>query len=74
MRRSKVVSWTMACALALAPAAFAQVATANIYGTVSDDSGAVIPGATLTLSGEFGTRSTDSPASPATSSSRSAPT
>jgi hypothetical protein len=43
----------------LAPAAFAQVAaTGNVYGTVADESGAVLPGATVTLSGDLGSRTT----------------
>jgi hypothetical protein len=46
--------------LALAPGAFAQQATGNIYGTVSDESGAVLPGALVTLSGSFGTQTTTS--------------
>ena len=41
--------------LAALPAA-AQVSTGNIYGTVTDESGAVLPGATVTLTGAFGTR------------------
>ena len=32
----------------LLPAAFAQTAAGNIYGTVTDESGAVLPGATVT--------------------------
>ncbi|PYQ23570.1 MAG: hypothetical protein DMF81_08355, partial [Acidobacteria bacterium] len=45
----------------LAPAAFAQVsATGNVYGTVTDESGAVLPGATATLSGALGSRRTTS--------------
>jgi hypothetical protein len=43
--------------LAAAPA-FAQVSTGNIYGTVTDEQGAVLPGVTVTLAGDFGTRST----------------
>ncbi|MHC4180673.1 MAG: TonB-dependent receptor, partial [Planctomycetota bacterium] len=58
--RFKVLGWAVVCAMVLAPAAFAQLATGNIYGTVSDESGAVLPGATVTLSGEFGTRTTTS--------------
>jgi hypothetical protein len=54
--------WTLAIAsalaLALAPAALAQVARGNIYGVVADQSGALLPGATVTLSGAFGTQST----------------
>lgn len=45
--------------LALAPVAYAQqIATGNIYGTVADQSGAILPGVTATLTGETGTRST----------------
>ena len=44
--------------LALAPTAFAQISGGNIYGTVTDESGAVLPGATVTLTGDLGTRST----------------
>ena len=49
--RNDVLGWAVVCAMVLAPAAFAQLATGNIYGTVSDESGAVLPGATVTLSG-----------------------
>jgi len=43
----------------LAPAgAMAQISGGNLYGTVTDDSGAVMPGATVSLSSELGTRST----------------
>ncbi|MBP9946894.1 MAG: TonB-dependent receptor, partial [Vicinamibacteria bacterium] len=38
--------------------AFAQTATGNVFGNVTDASGAVLPGATVTISGEAGTRST----------------
>jgi hypothetical protein len=48
----------LALLLALAPGIYAQVATGNIYGTVKDESGAVLPGANVVLSGENGTRST----------------
>src|SRR5262244_1466676 len=48
-------------AVGLAPAARAQTATGgNIYGVVKDESGAVLPGATVTLTGAFGTRATTS--------------
>ena len=41
------------------PVAYAQVAaTGNVYGTVTDESGAVLPGATATLSGTLGSRTT----------------
>jgi hypothetical protein len=50
----------LALLLALAPGIYAQVATGNIYGTVTDESGAVLPGANVALSGDLGTRSTTS--------------
>ena len=48
----------LALLLAAAPAAWTQVATGNVYGTVADDSGAVLPGVSVTLSGPYGSRST----------------
>jgi len=54
----------LAAALALflgaAPAALAQIAGGNVYGSVADESGAVLPGAVVTLTSEFGTRSATS--------------
>ncbi|MEZ5418816.1 MAG: TonB-dependent receptor [Vicinamibacterales bacterium] len=48
--------WALLAALAvlasMAPAAWAQVQTGSIAGTVSDTSGAVLPGVTVTLTGE----------------------
>jgi len=38
--------------------AYAQTATGNVLGTVTDASGAVLPGATVMISGEAGTRTT----------------
>ncbi|HET7747462.1 MAG TPA: carboxypeptidase-like regulatory domain-containing protein, partial [Vicinamibacteria bacterium] len=49
----------LALMLALAPGAYAQVMQ-GIYGTVADESGAVLPGATVALTGDLGTRSTTS--------------
>jgi hypothetical protein len=43
--------------LAAAPA-FAQISTGNIYGTATDESGAVLTGVNVTLAGDFGKRST----------------
>jgi hypothetical protein len=40
------------------PRGSAQTATGNIYGTVADQSGAVMPGASVALSSDFGSRST----------------
>ena len=53
----KILALALALLAATVPAAFAQIATGNIYGTVTDESGAVLPGATITLSGPV-TRST----------------
>jgi hypothetical protein len=52
--------WGLALALLLvcAPAAYAQTILGNIYGTATDESGAVLPGVSVTLEGETGTRST----------------
>ncbi|MFI5184996.1 MAG: carboxypeptidase regulatory-like domain-containing protein, partial [Vicinamibacteria bacterium] len=55
MRR--VLYLALGLLLTVAPA-FAQRSTGNIYGTVTDPQGAVLPGASVTLSGDFGTRST----------------
>ncbi len=47
----KIVGLALAFALGLLPAAFAQGAKGSIYGKVVDESGAVMPGATVTLTG-----------------------
>jgi hypothetical protein len=46
----------LALLAALAAPAVAQVSTGNIYGTVTDESGAVLPGVTVALSGPYGTK------------------
>ena len=57
MTISKRLSLLLALLLALAPTAFAQSAGGNIYGTVTDASGAVLPGVSCTVTSEAGTRS-----------------
>ncbi|MGE0454563.1 MAG: carboxypeptidase regulatory-like domain-containing protein [Vicinamibacteria bacterium] len=53
----RLIGLALALLLAFAPAAFAQVsAGGNIYGTVLDESGAVLPGVSITVTGETGTR------------------
>ncbi len=54
----KGAGFALALALAAVPAARAQVSNGNIYGTVNDSSGAVLPGVTVTLTSPYGTRTT----------------
>jgi hypothetical protein len=55
----RVTGLVLALALGLLPAARAQSSGGNVYGTVADESGAVLPGATVTLaSPSFGSRTT----------------
>ena len=51
MRRMKITMLLLALLMTplFAPAADAQFDTATVVGTVRDDSGAVVPGATVTL-------------------------
>jgi hypothetical protein len=58
MRRR--VGFHLVLLLASAAAVAAQISTGNIYGTVTDQQGAVLPGATVTLSGDLGTRTVTS--------------
>jgi hypothetical protein len=48
-RSTRVSLWLVLCVLAMAGAAPAQIQTGNIIGTVRDESGAILPGATVTL-------------------------
>ncbi|HEY7922100.1 MAG TPA: TonB-dependent receptor [Vicinamibacteria bacterium] len=60
---AKLVAFALAFALVagLAPAAFAQISTGSIYGKVTDEQSAVLPGATVTLTGaNTGARTTNS--------------
>ena len=56
MRRA--IALAIALSFAVLPDAVAQISRGNVYGKVADESGAVLPGATVTLSGGFGTRTT----------------
>jgi Carboxypeptidase regulatory-like domain len=59
MRNSTRVLTMFLLALATAGSAWAQLRTGNVYGAVADESGAVLPGATVTLTGGgIGARST----------------
>ena len=51
MRAYRGIRMAALCALAIS-AVFAQVTTANFYGIVTDASGAVVPGAVVTLTHE----------------------
>ncbi len=54
----RIIGLALVLAIGLAPSAFAQVSTGNIYGKVTDESGAVLPGATVAMTGASGGRST----------------
>ena len=55
----KLLVLAIGAILALAPTAHAQQITGgNVYGTVTDESGAVLPAVNVTLTGEVGTKST----------------
>jgi hypothetical protein len=60
-RMTGTLSLAVALLLAAATGLLAQpAATGNIYGKVTDESGADLPGALVTLSGAFGSRATTS--------------
>lgn len=50
-RRLMIYGLAFALALSLVPAASAQISTGSIYGKVTDEQSAVLPGATVTLTG-----------------------
>ena len=54
----RAIGLALAIALIVAPAAFAQISGGNIYGKVTDESGAVLPGANVVLTGDAGTQAT----------------
>jgi hypothetical protein len=54
----KLFSLAMAILLMVSGSAFAQTATGNVYGKATDATGAVLPGASVTISGEAGSRTT----------------
>ena len=57
----KLLVLAIGAILALAPTAHAQqIAGGNVYGTVTDESGAMLPGVNVTLSGEAGSKTTTS--------------
>jgi len=61
MLTKKAISLAIASVFLLVPAVRAQFATGNVYGTVNDSSGAVLSGATVSLTGgTIGARSTTS--------------
>jgi len=48
----RIVAVAVLLLLAVGGTAFAQLQTGNLYGTVTDDKGAALPGVTVTLSGQ----------------------
>jgi hypothetical protein len=56
MRRTLILA--LGLLIALAPGAFAQISGGNIYGTVTDESGAVLPGVAVALTSDLGARNT----------------
>jgi hypothetical protein len=57
-----ILASTLAILFGLATVASAQIASGNIYGKVTDEQGATMPGATVTLTGDFGTRTANTSA------------
>ena len=56
----KLFSLGLAILLMASTGAFAQTASGNVLGVVTDASGAVLPGVAVAISGEAGTRTTQS--------------
>src|SRR5438309_6412277 len=56
---NRLIGLALALSLGFVPGLWAQASTGNIYGTVADASGAVLPGASVTISGaNIGARTT----------------
>jgi carboxypeptidase family protein len=58
MRKALLLGFALL--LGSTPGLLAQISTGNIFGTVTDESGAVLPGAAVTITSEFGTRTSTS--------------
>ena len=54
----RILALVVGLVFALSGAASAQIATGNMYGVAKDESGALLPGVSATITSEFGTRST----------------
>jgi Carboxypeptidase regulatory-like domain len=54
----KILALALGLVLALSGAASAQIAAGNVYGIAKDESGALLPGVSVTITSEYGTRST----------------
>jgi hypothetical protein len=57
-RMTKRLILALALSLTLAGSVSAQVATGNVYGTVTDETGSAVPAVAVTLAGEAGARAT----------------
>ena len=54
----RILALVVGLVFALSGVASAQIATGNMYGVAKDESGALLPGVSATITSEFGTRST----------------
>ena len=54
----KILALALGLVLALSGVASAQIAAGNVYGVAKDESGALLPGVSVTITSEYGTRST----------------
>jgi hypothetical protein len=53
----KILALALGLVLALSGVASAQIAAGNVYGVAKDESGALLPGVSVTITSEYGTRS-----------------